>query len=138
MPRFFFLLVLLAAPPVLAQSIEPGEWEFNAVTTSPLFPSGQSMVFKRCVTPEDAASPERWMAKQNEKGHCQLTPGAKTPTSMRWQMSCPRTNTRGSGVARLTGPGTVESDVSTTTEFQGHRIQMNTRATGRRLGPCKS
>ena len=135
---FLFCLLLAMGHPVFGQSLEPGEWEFNAVTSSPLFPGGQSMVFKRCVTREDAEHPERWMAKHNEKGQCQLTPGAKTPSSMRWEMSCPRTNMRGSGIAHLTGPGTVESDLSMTSEFQGHRIQMNTRTTGRRLGPCKT
>ncbi len=138
MRKVLILAALGVAAPAFAQTIEPGEWEFNAVTSSPLFPGGQSTVFKHCVTPEDAAHPERWMAKQNEKGKCQLTPGEKTPTSMRWEMSCPRTNMRGNGIARITGPGTVESDVRMTGEFQGHRIQMNTRATGRRLGPCKS
>jgi hypothetical protein len=138
MRKVLILAALGVAAPAFAQTIEPGEWEFNAVTSSPLFPGGQSTVFKHCVTPEDAENPERWMAKQNEKGKCQLTPGEKTPTSMRWEMSCPRTNMRGNGIARITGPGTVESDVRMTGEFQGHRIQMNTRATGRRLGPCKS
>lgn len=135
---FLFLLGVLSALPVRAQSLEPGEWEFNAVTSSPLFPGGQSMVFRRCISPEDAASPERWMAKQNETGQCKLTPGEKTLTSMRWQMECPRTNMRGSGIAHITGPGTVQSDLAMTSEFQGHRIQMNTRTTGRRLGPCKA
>jgi len=138
MRKVLVLAALGVAAPAFAQTIEPGEWEFNAVTSSTLFPGGQSTVFKHCVTPEDAANPERWMAKQNEKGKCQLTPGEKTPTSMRWEMSCPRTNMRGNGIARITGPGTVESDLSMTGELQGHRIQMNTRATGRRLGPCKS
>ena len=138
MRKLLVLAALGIAAPTFAQTIEPGEWEFNAVTSSPLFPGGQSMVFKRCVTKEDAENPERWMAKQNEKGPCQLTLGEKTPTSMRWEMSCPRTNMRGSGIARITGPGTVESDLSMTSEFQGQRIQMNTRTTGRRLGPCKS
>jgi hypothetical protein len=129
---------LCASAPSFAQSVEPGEWEFNAVTSSPLFRKGQTMVFKRCVTPEDAANPERWMARQSEKGECKLTPGEKTPTSMRWDMSCPRTKMSGSGIARITGPGTVESDLQMTGEFQGHRIHMSTRTTGRRLGPCKT
>jgi hypothetical protein len=132
-------VLLLAVPcPALAQSLEPGEWEFNAVTSSPLFPGGQSMVFKRCIKKEDAEHPERWMARQNETGECKLTPGEKTANSMKWEMSCPRTNMRGSGIARLTGPGTVESELRMTSEFQGHRIQMNTRTTGRRLGPCQT
>jgi hypothetical protein len=137
--RLFLVPILAAlAAPAAAQSLEPGEWEFNAFTTSPLFPRGQSTVFKRCVTPEDAASPERWMARHNEKNDCKLTPGEKTPKSMKWEMSCARSNMRGSGIAWITGPGTVESEMKMTSEFQGHRLEMNTRASGRRLGPCKT
>jgi hypothetical protein len=130
--------VLCASTPLFAQSLEPGEWEFNAVTSSPLFPGGQSMLFRRCVKKEDADNPERWMARQNQTGECKLTPGERTPSSMKWEMTCPKTNMRGSGVAWITGPGTVESELRMTSEFQGHRIQMNTRTSGRRLGPCKT
>ena len=130
--------VLCVSTPLFAQSLEPGEWEFNAVTSSPLFPGGQSTVFKRCIRKEDAENPERWMARQNETGECKLTPGAKTRNSLAWEVSCPKTNMRGNGIARLTGPGSVESDLRMTSEFQGYRIEMNTRATGRRLGPCKT
>jgi uncharacterized protein DUF3617 len=123
---------------LLAQGLEPGEWEFNAVTTSPLFPSGQSTTFKRCIRKEDADNPERWMARQSETGPCQLTPGEKSERSMKWEVSCPKTNMRGNGIARLTGPGTVDAELRMTSEFQGYRVEMNTRTTGRRLGPCKT
>jgi hypothetical protein len=128
----------VVAAPASGQTLEPGEWEFNAVTSSPLFPTGQSMVFKRCVTAEDAANPERWMARHNEKADCKLTPGERTSNSMRWEMACPKSNLRGNGIARITGPGTVESDMQMTGELQGQRFSMNTRTTGRRLGPCKT
>jgi hypothetical protein len=132
-----FSSVLIPAP-LLAQGLEPGEWEFNAVTTSPLFPAGQSSVFRRCIRKEDADDPERWMARQSETGPCQIRPGEKTERSMKWEVSCPKTNTRGSGIARLTGPGTVDSELRMTSEFQGYRVEMSTRTTGRRLGPCKT
>jgi uncharacterized protein DUF3617 len=120
------------------QSLEPGEWEFNAVTSSPLFPGGQSTVFRRCITKEQADNPEGWMVRQNETADCKLTPGEKTPSSMKWEVFCPKANMRGTGIARLTSPGTVESELRMTSEFQGYRVQMNTRTTGRRLGPCKT
>lgn len=131
-------LLLAACAPALAQSIEPGEWEFHSSTSSPLFPKAQSAIFKRCVRKEDADHPERWMARHNEKGECKLTPGERTADSMKWEMSCPKTNMRGSGIARITAPGSVESEMRMHGEFQGHRFEMNTRTSGRRLGPCKS
>jgi hypothetical protein len=136
--RVIAIAMVAACAPVLAQSLEPGEWEFNTVTSSPLFPGGQSGVFRRCITKEDADNPERWMARQNETAECKLTPGERTRTSMKWEMFCPKTNMRGSGIARLTAPGRVESELQMTSEFQGYRVQMNTRTSGRRLGPCKT
>jgi len=134
----WFIFLLFSPTLLLAQALEPGEWEFNAVTSSPLFPGGQSTVFKRCIRKEDAENPERWMARQSQSGDCQLTPREKTGNSMKWEVACPKTNMRGSGIARLTAPGAVESELRMTTAFQGYRVQTNTRTTGRRLGPCNS
>jgi hypothetical protein len=134
----FLSLLLFTSGAAFAQGLEPGEWEFNAVTTSPLVTGAQNNVFKRCIRKEDAENPERWMAQQSETGPCQLKPLERTADSMKWEVSCPKTNSRGNGVARLTGPGTVESELQMTTEIQGYRIQTSTRTTGKRLGPCKS
>ena len=140
MTKYSIMAAFLFVVPgsVLAQGLEPGEWEFNAVTTTPLVSGTQNQVFKRCIRKEDAENPERWMARQSETGPCQLKPLERTQDSMKWEVSCPKTNSRGNGVARLTGPGTVESDLQMVTEIQGYRIQTNTRTTGKRLGPCKS
>jgi len=138
MQRWVLAFLFLTSRTLAAQGLEPGEWEFNAATTSPLVTGTQYSVFKRCVRKEDAENPERWMARQSEAGPCQLKPLERTADSMKWEVSCPKTNSHGNGVARLTGPGTVESDLQMTTEIQGYRIQTNTRTTGRRLGPCKS
>jgi hypothetical protein len=136
--RILIFLSLFCATELLAQGLEPGEWEFNAVTTSPLLPGGQTRVFKRCIRQEDAENPERWMARQSGTGPCQLTPGERTEDSMLWTVSCPKNNMRGHGVARLTGRGTVVSDLWMTGEFQGYRVETYTKTSGRRLGPCNT
>lgn len=139
--RALAILMTLACGPAFSQSIEPGEWEFNAVTTvtnSPLLPGEQTSMFRRCIKREDADNPERWMARQSQTGPCQLTPGEKTEASMQWDVSCPKTNMRGHGVARLTGRGTVVSDLWMTGEFQGYRVETYTKTSGRRVGPCKT
>ena len=136
--RFMTSLLLTACAPAFAASMQPGEWHINATTTSPLFATPQNSVFKYCVTPEDAENPERWMARQSERGECKLTPRKRTSDSMTWDMSCPKTNMRGSGAARVTGPGTLEGEMKLSGSFQGYAVQMNTRMSGKRLGPCKS
>jgi hypothetical protein len=45
---------------------------------------------------------------------------------------------RGHGVARLTGRGTVVSDLWMKGEIQGYRVETYTKTSGRRLGPCSS
>ena len=138
---FFLLLLVFASGTAFAQSLEPGEWEFNAVTTvtsAPVRPGEQTSVFRRCIRQEDADNPERWMARQSQSGPCQLTPGEKTEDSMQWDVSCPKTNMRGHGVARLTGRGTVVSDLWMKGEFQGYHVETYTKTSGRRVGPCKT
>ena len=142
--RALTILMTLACAPVFSQdvefsqSLEPGEWEFNAVTTSALLPGEKASVFRRCIRREDVDHPERWMARQSASGPCQLTPGEKTEESMQWDVSCPKTNMRGHGVARLTGRGTVVSDLWMTGEFKGYRVETYTKTSGRRVGPCKT
>src|SRR5512138_3658225 len=138
MSRYVLALLLLASRTLAAQGLEPGEWEFNAATTTPLVTGTQYSVFKRCIRKEDAENPERWMARQSEAGPCQLKPLERKADSMKWEVSCPKSNSHGNGIARLTGPGTVVSDLQMITEVQGYRIQTNTRTTGKRLGPCRS
>ncbi|HEV8107079.1 MAG TPA: DUF3617 family protein [Burkholderiales bacterium] len=138
MRRLALALFLVLPVPAFSQGLEPGEWEFNAVTSSPLLPGGQTSVFRRCIRKEDAENPERWMARQSQAGPCQLTPGEKSEDSMQWDVSCPKSNMRGHGVARLTGRGTVVSDLWMTGEFQGYRVETYTKTSGRRVGPCKT
>ena len=135
--RILSFILALAAGPVLALELEPGEWEFASTSTSRLFPAPQTTSFKRCLKKEEAADPERWMAKPGEQGDCKLTPGQKTADTYTWQMECPKANLRGSGFARLRG-SSMEGETQMTGEVQGRKFELRTRVTGRRLGPCKS
>ena len=42
MQRWALAFLFLASRTLAAQGLEPGEWEFNAVTTSPLVTGGQA------------------------------------------------------------------------------------------------
>jgi len=137
MRRLICVLLLAAPVPALAQAIEPGEWEFTSTTNSPMLPKPQTVVVKQCVKPEDARNPERWMGRQDGKSDCEFTHGKKGPDTVTWEMSCPKSNMRGSGSARI-GRGTLQSEMHMSGEMRGQRFEMRTQMSGRRLGPCKS
>ena len=137
------LAALLAAAPVavLAETIEPGEWEFTSTTQSPMLPKPQVLTARKCLTQEDADNPERWMRPRTGQGECQFTygenTGEKAGDAVNWKMSCPKMNMTGSGTGRVRR-NTMETDVQIAGEAQGRKFEMRTRMTGRRLGPCKS
>jgi hypothetical protein len=134
--RFALLVLMAIAFPALAE-IEAGEWEFSSITTSRLLPSPQNASFKRCIRPEEAQNPDRWMAEPGQQGDCKLTPGKKTADTYSWTMECPHGNIRGAGSARLTRT-TMEGETNMTGELQGQKFELRTKVTGKRLGPCRS
>ena len=133
----FTLLFLLALAFAARAEIEAGEWEFSSTTTSRLLPGPQNASFKRCIRPEEAQNPDRWMAEPGQQGDCKLTPGKKTADTYSWTMECPHGNIRGAGSARLTRT-TMEGETNMTGELQGQKFELRTKVTGKRLGPCRS
>ena len=130
------LLLAFAAAPVTAAEIEPGEWEFTSTSTSRLFPAPQTASFKRCIKKEEADNPDRWMAQPTQQGDCKVTPGNKTADTYTWVMECPAAKMRGSGSARMSR-ASMEGETHMTGELQGQKFELQTKVTGKRLGPCK-
>jgi hypothetical protein len=120
-----------------AQSLEPGQWQFDTVMTSPGMAKPQTNSIQRCVTKEEAADAERWTGRKLEQTDCKLRMKSKTATSASWELDCPKSGMRGTGSARI-GRGTMTSEQHMTGELQGRSIEMNIKTTGKRLGPCKS
>ena len=138
MPKRIVAALLCAIPASLpAQSLEPGEWEFNSTTSSPSLSKPHSLTIKQCVKKEDADNPERWMGRQAEKRDCKFTQQKSGADTISWQVSCPKSSMRGSGTARIDGRS-LESDMQMSGNVHGRSFEMRTRMTGRRLGPCKS
>lgn len=133
--RLVIALFLLGAGTAAAQPMQPGEWEFTSTMTSPAMPNPHTMTFRNCVKKEDADDPTRWMGKQNQKSECKVTPGRKTKDSYTWEMTCP--DSKMSGTVRFRGGTALESDMHMTGEQRGRKFEVNTRMTGKRLGPCK-
>jgi Protein of unknown function (DUF3617) len=134
-----FVIVTLAAlsTPAAAQQLEAGEWQFDTAMTSPMMPKPQSSTFTRCVKKEEASDPSKWGGKPQAQTDCVVTPGAKSPDSYSWEISCPKSGMKGKGSARF-GRGTVETEMHMTGEMQGRAFDILTKTSGKRLGPCKS
>jgi hypothetical protein len=129
-------LLAATAVPALAAGIEPGEWEFTSTSLSALFPTPQTATFRRCIRPEEAANPDRWMSDPGKQSDCKLTPRAKTANTYSWQMECPSAKMRGTGTARMTA-STMEGETVMNGEVQGQKFELRTKVTGKRVGPCK-
>jgi hypothetical protein len=132
-----FIALLTGSATLAAQEMEAGEWQFDAVMTSPLLPKPQTSSFNRCVKKEDAGDPSRMMGRQEQQTDCKVTQAKKSSGTYTWEMTCPKSGLQGQGTARY-GRGTLQSEVHMTGELQGRKIDMTTKTTGKRLGPCKS
>jgi hypothetical protein len=129
-------LLAATAAASLAAGIEPGEWEFTSTSVSALFPAPQTATFRRCIPPEEAANPDRWMSDPGKQSDCKLTPRSKTANTYSWQMECPSAKMRGTGTARMTA-STMDGETVMMGEVQGQKFELRTKVSGQRVGPCK-
>ena len=131
--RTVLALVLAMGAPAFAQEMEPGEWEFQVVITAPGMPKPQPMASRQCLTAELAKDPLRWGGNPSQPADCRITTLKKGPDAVSWQMECPATGMKGTGSARF-GRGSMQSE---TQVGGGNSVDLRTRTTARRLGPCK-
>ena len=136
MKAALFAVSLAFAVPAAAQTMEPGEWQFTSTMTSPMLPKPQSSSVTRCVSKADAEDPTRFSAA-DQLPDCQVKPGNRTAGSYSWTMSCPKQGMQGAGQAKF-GGATLESEMRMTMDAQGQKMEMFTKTSGRRLGPCKT
>lgn len=136
MKAVVFAVLTAFTLPAAAQAMEPGEWQFTSTMTSPTLPAPQSATVTQCVSKADAEDPARFSAGE-QASDCKVTPGNRTPGSFSWTISCPQQGMRGAGKARF-GRDTIESEVQMTMEMQGQKMEMLSKTSGRRLGPCKT
>ena len=137
LPATLLALGALACSPASAQSLQPGQWQFDSVMTMVGAGKPQTSSVQRCVTREEAADAERWTGRKLEHTDCKMTVLRKTSTRMRWALDCPKSGTHGTGSATV-GRGTMASEQHMSGELQGRTYEMEIRTRGKRLGPCKS
>jgi hypothetical protein len=135
--RIFLPLLFSAfAPAALAQSMQPGEWEFSSTLSGAMLPKPQSAKVTQCVSAEDAKDPTRFTSGEHTQG-CTMTPGARTPDSYQWALDCPEQGVRGEGKLRYT-PRSIEAEIRTTVTKGAEKIELLSRVSGRLLGPCRT
>jgi hypothetical protein len=130
-----FALAAVAGP-AAAQSLEPGEWQFDTLMTI-AGTKPQTSSVQRCVTPEEAADAERWAGRQLARSACRIKMKKKTRTTASWTLDCPESGLRGTGSA-LIGHGSMSTEQHMSGKMGGRPVDMNVKTIGKRLGPCKS
>ena len=136
MHRLTYLVLIAMCAPVLAQEMEPGEWQFTTTMTSPMMPKPQVMTHTRCVKKGDTDPSKLGGDHDKGKSDCKMTPGKMSGGNYSWEVTCPQSGMKGSGTARATGT-TVESEMRMSGTQQGKKFEMNTKTSGKRLGACK-
>ena len=124
--------VCLAAVPVSALAMDPGEWQFTTVMSAPNMPKPQTMTHTRCITKEQAGDPARFM-NDRKQSDCKVTSSKKSSDTYAWEMSCPSSGMQGTGTVKQTAT-TMEANMTMT----GQKMQMQSQTTGKRLGACKA
>lgn len=115
-----------------------GEWEVKIEREMPGVPVAiPPTTTKQCVTPADAADPQKAMPPQGRGGNsgsCKVSDYKTEGNTVSWSMACE------SGQGAVTGKGrfTYEQNAYTGTiaiEMPG-RGTMTTKYTGKRIGDC--
>jgi len=130
-------LILLFAAGAAQAAIEPGNWEFSL--ESPLQPSADGPVVKqRCLTPEEAADPQKVLAEARGSDKCQLSNVVDSGADYKFDIACTgNVPIHGSGTVRYT-PTTLDGQVDLVGETRGLRLKTRSFVSGRRLGPCST
>ena len=137
MKSHLLAVALLASPvAVLAQGLEPGEWQFTTTTSVPGMPKPQSFSNTQCIRKEDASTMP-WERKKPGETDCKTTTTKKSGDTVSWEVSCPKTKMQGHGSARIRG-SSLDSEMTMVMEQEGRKMEMHSKTTGKRLGPCKS
>ena len=134
MLRFAFLLLFATAAQA---AIEPGNWEFSL--ESPLQPSANGPIVKqRCLSPEEAADPQKVLSEARGSEKCQLSNVRDSGSDYKFDLTCSgNVPVRGSGTVRYT-PTTLDGAVDLVGETRGLRLKTRSFVSGRRLGPCSA
>jgi hypothetical protein len=129
------LLASSCAAAYAAQGMEPGEWQITTTTSLPMMQSPQTMTNTQCIKPEQAKDPLGVMSGDRQ-GDCRMVSPKYSGDRYTWEMRCAQSGMSGTGTMRF-GPGTMESEMRMSGTMGGQKMEMLTKMSGKRLGPCK-
>ena len=96
------------------------------------------MVKQRCLTPEEAADPQKVLSEARGSDKCQLSNVVDSGSDYKFDLACTgNVPIRGTGTVRYT-PTTLDGEVDLVGETRGLRLKTRSFVSGRRLGPCST
>ena len=117
-------------------AIQPGSWEFSLESPLQPGPNGGPLVRERCLTPEEAADPQRVLAEARGSDKCRLSNVVDSGSDYKFDVACTgKVPVNGSGNVRYT-PTTLDGEVDLVGETRGLRLKTRSFVSGRKLGPC--
>ena len=128
-------LALLLISGAAQAAIDPGNWEFSV--ESPLVGNGSAPAVKqRCLTPEEAADPQKVLAEARGSDKCRLSNVRDSGSDYKFDVACVgRVPIHGSGTVQYTAT-TLDGTIDLVGETQGPRLKTRSFVSGKRLGPC--
>ena len=124
------LVVLAAAAPAAAQTMQPGLWELTARMEMPGM-TMPPMTIQQCLRD---ASPESVVPAMP---NCTITGRSASGNTVRWSVICQEGGMRMTGNGEMTLRGTTSDGVlQMTMDEGGQRQSMTHRYSGRRIGAC--
>ena len=135
-------IALIAFRAFAAGDIEPGMWEFTvnvqAEGLGALQPKPGPIVNQRCITPEQAANPEKALTEAGAKGQCTFSNQRNTGIQFNFDVACTAPfPVQGSGTMRYTAEA-MEGDLDLAGDMQGMKFKTRSHINARRLGPCNA
>jgi hypothetical protein len=132
--KAFLLVFLLASAPALAQKVDPGEWQITSTVSGAMFPKPETRTETHCMKKGEVDDPKRWLGQMG--ADCTVTPTQQGADHYSWTLACPKSAMRGTGNMRWTRT-TMDIEMDLASEKQGKKVEMRSKVSGRRVGPCK-
>ena len=130
----FAAVLATASDGAAARGIDPGQWQITTTMFSPILPGPQTKTGTQCVTPEDVKNPRRAIDKRLQSD-CRAVSLRQSGDTYTWEVFCTQSGMSNKGTIRY-GRGTMSGESRTTTNVTGEMLQMITKFSGKRLGPC--